>query len=61
MSKFQERSMKHAGSKAADEIIVLDSDAAMERTKEAIRHILTIPKPDSIAQSSRRKNRKGKK
>jgi hypothetical protein len=51
--------MKRTPSKTADEVIVADPDAAMQRTRDATRHILTTAKEHAATtQTKPRKRRK---
>jgi hypothetical protein len=47
--------MKHANQKTANDQLVTDPEAAMRRTMEATRHILSVPKP--APRSTRRKTK----
>jgi len=51
--------MRAKNTKTADDVLVSDPEAAMRRTADATRHILSVPKP--AAHPTRRKTRKHKK
>jgi hypothetical protein len=46
--------------KTASDVIVSDSDAAMRRMKQAVRHILTVQKPGNGSHPTRKSHKRKK-
>jgi hypothetical protein len=49
--------MRRPNQKTADDVIVSDPDAAMQRTREATRHILSVPKASNGRQPHPKKSK----